>query len=169
MGNWRRVWIKGSIPKSDVDILHKFLSKNSSYPLGSEFKGQQTIYWSEEVEFEDGGIVVNNESMHEMKMPISFYYFETSSWCEGGINKMDRNVIKTWISTTIDVVGNIGKGASNKDIMLEFSLIAASFPKISLTILVGGDYESDTCVAQVIVKDGRAFWNPPCVEKMPEL
>jgi hypothetical protein len=171
MGNWRRVRIQITVPGKDVNDLNNFVNKHKMRWY-SDRDDQKTddndkikIVWDENEKFpryeyeDEEEFVEPNENISNMIVEMPFFeFFDSQYGSLCGINN--------WVSEHVDVIGNIGKDASNREIMKEWRFIAAKFPGIKGEIHVCGDYESKFCVGKVTVGNGQAIWKPPTIKKV---
>jgi len=75
-----------------------------------------------------------------------------------------------WVKPVVNAVGNLAeRNYTVESVANVLKLIAEKWDGVELTIHVGGDYESDECIATVILKNGKVDILPPQIEKLPEL
>lgn len=174
MGNWRRVWIKLHIPLEYVESLRKFVNKNWNANWNKDIEDENDsmveekipIKWNNDAKFNNfkygcASTGKNQEMDKEMDViheTPDIYYFRSSTGSICGINN--------WVSENMNITGNIGKDASNEEIMKEWLFIAAKFPQLEGEIHVCGDYESSKCIGKVRIENGAAYWEPPSVKKI---
>ncbi|AUL79435.3 putative orfan [Tupanvirus soda lake] len=163
MGNWRRVWIQVTIPKKDVGNVRDFVNEYGLWNYNGESNDDCdiVIVWDNNVSFTnypsiEGYQISDNENLTTQK-PFFEFFVSDSNGISG---------IGDWVDSNVDVVGNIGKGASNEEIMKEWTFIAAKFPEIKGEIHVCDNYESKYCVGRVVVGNGRVSWNAPTINKI---
>ena len=78
--------------------------------------------------------------------------------------------LPNWASSQIDVVGNLAERDYNAESVAETLIeLMKIAPTLSVKVHVGGDYESDECVATVTANNGTAKVGEPEVTKIPEL
>lgn len=164
MGNWRWTRIQVNIPQNQLNELRSFIIKNSCEIFYDDKSNEEIetmeIFWDKNIEYHD----YKYGDHYEMntidlttteKVFLEFFKLGTPSICG----------ICDWANESdIDVIGTIGKDASNEEIMMEWTFIAAKFPDISGEIHICGDYECEKCVAKVVLDNGRVYWKPPTLK-----
>lgn len=173
MGNWRRVRIKLTIPHSDVEKLREFVNRFVVRwnPYTNEIVDHIVVTAEERIEimcckdesfpdYKFGDEIKETTEKEQILISKETYieYFTSEGRSVCGINN--------WVSSDVDIIGNIGKDAENKDIVKEWRFIAAKFPEIEGEIHVCDEYESKYCVGKVVVSQGKANWQPPTIKKL---
>ncbi|XWV25089.1 putative ORFan [Tupanvirus deep ocean] len=164
MGNWRRIRIQVTIPEKDVENVREFVNKHALWSSDKNSDDDTTI----EIIWQDDALFPNYPSTNGYQIPdhdeniitkvplFEFFISDSGGMCGIG----------DWVDSDVDVIGNIGKSASNAEIMKEWTFIATKFPEIRGEIHVCGDYESKYCVGRVVVDNGRVSWNAPTIKKI---
>jgi hypothetical protein len=80
--------------------------------------------------------------------------------------RMNRSLcgINQWVNEdgTITCQGNLSsKSPSDEDVERELNLLVEKYDTLELKLHLGGDYESDTCVATFTAKDGTVTKGDP--------
>lgn len=71
---------------------------------------------------------------------------------------------------TIDAIGNVyERDCNNEDLLRELTVLAEKFPTLDIILHSGSNWESLTCSASFVVKDGKCEQKEPMIPELHEI
>lgn len=100
-------------------------------------------------------------------------FLKSNYWREDGVYYLQFSEglcsIGEWIREDgiIDVIGNVyERDCENEDLLAELTVLAEKFPTLDIILHSGSNWESLTCSASFVVKDGKCEQKEPMIPEI---
>lgn len=78
--------------------------------------------------------------------------------------------LPNWAGSVIDVTGNLAERGYDEEAVLEtLETLSKTAPSLAVKVHMGGDNETDECVATVVLADGAANVEEPEIDGIPSI